>query len=790
MFRREQIGLGWLGAMYAGEDVQGRHFRMIPLRRMNSALRDELQIRHRLLSGCSIPQAIPNMGIQIIHGTPYWLGAWKTGVQLSVVMQSSFDLYGNNEIPVSSVLYSIIESLIGAAQKGVVHGDLQPSCLWLTIDGVVWLDGYGQRESSEIPHRFSDMIYVAPEGSASSAGDVYSLGVILLELFLHRKPELYLEDASSHQKQVREYLQQCTAHPNLLQLVAKMLHYEAHKRPSLLEIVKHLRVSQASKMLETWLRRQYPSLYSTNTPEKMIPQPLSISESVPKPISLAKDVRSTQEVTEKEESGDIDFSIDFSDLGMIDLLGEYKFSPILEKDVEVVSNRASVLSATAKPQPSMPVAPIVDPIRHIFDEDAFWDKTQELPPAKVSMHHIVEAVCDTDEVEIDEDITLRMEDTVLEEKSEPALLEDSESTQALQMFQSFEEDFFTEDKTQQLFERASDDSVSNRAVEEVVVVPQNPWLIRVVFIGVGLLLMYVLYAMVFVDDVDFVKMDGVQLQQPTPVPEEVVVNQEAPAPITDTTLANNPLIATTNTPVPENTESVQTEETNSPSTDSVTTQEQKVEDITATKMDTQPKLPTPTTSVEKTASSQTNVVPPTPKSVVKETTSSSKSTEKKSSADPKNTKSVMNEAQKKKETNTTENPWGVDSQNSTNTANASVWDNSASKKSTNEAKKSTQEAPVMEDIWGASAPVESTPTKPPVPVKQYGTVIAVGDATKIRLHKDGQNYSAGKLETGTYQVYATFAGFGETKVGQVTVVFQQKNTISCDSTFVNCKITP
>lgn len=788
MFRREQIGLGWLGPMYAGEDIQGRNFRMIPLRRMNATLRDEIQIRHRLLSGCSIPQAIPSMGIHIIHGTPYWLGAWKTGVQLSVVMQSPLDAHGTNKVPVAAILYSVIESLIGAAQKGVVHGDLQPSCVWLTTDGTVWLDGYGQKESAEIPHRFSNMLYVAPEGSASSSCDVYALGVILLELFLHRKPELYVEDAISHQKQVREYIQQCTESTSLLQIVARMLSYDANQRPSLLEIVKSLRVLHASKTIETWLRQQYPSLYKSNIPEKMIPQAQPMAESLPRPTQVPQQ-KATQEVTEKEESGDIDFSIDFSDLGMVDLLGEYKFSPILEKDVEVVSSQKTVSQVSAnspakptvKSKPSSTVAPMIDPIRHIFDEDAFLDQTQEIAPARVSMHHIVESTHDTEEINIEDDITLRIEDTVLDEKSGSIPpIEDSESTQALQMFHSIEEDFFTEDKTQQLFERSADASIATHTAQVQIDEPQNPWLIRAALICVGLFIMYTLYVLVFVQDVDFVKKDGVEVQPstsvvptpvvPTPLGKEPVVHPEPQ--VTDATAESS--AANTITDTPTNTpQEPPTEET-------VTTEQPTAQTIA-------PKIEPPPPTIEKPKPIQSTPVQTTTKPT--QSTVSSKPTEKKNTEPkPKTTTAQTTTAQSKANT-TTENPWTANSRDN-DRPSASVWDTTPPKNTTNEPKKSTstQDAPVMEDIWGASAPVETKPPTPPV--KQYGTVIAVGDASKIRLHKEGQNYSAGKLETGEYQVYATFAGFGETKVGQVTVVSQQKSTITCDSTFVNCKITP
>ena len=182
--RRERIGVGWAGTLYSGEDANGRAVRLIPLKHCAVALREEIRDRHNLLTSRFVPRALPSLGIHVIDEIPYWIGGWRNGVPLTVVL-------AEHRLPpklIMAIGQQIAVALFEALQVGVVHGDLHPSAIWLASNGEVWIDGFGRQSSSSPPLRTSPLAYVAPDGSASSANDVYSLGAILLQLFVGSEP--------------------------------------------------------------------------------------------------------------------------------------------------------------------------------------------------------------------------------------------------------------------------------------------------------------------------------------------------------------------------------------------------------------------------------------------------------------------------------------------------------------------------------------------------------------------------------------------------------------------------
>jgi serine/threonine protein kinase len=109
----------------------------------------------------------------------------------------------------------VAQALDYAHQKGVVHRDIKPANLMLDSNGTVWVTDFGlaKTESSNLT-RTGDVVgtlrYMAPErfsGKCNAVSDVYSLGMTLYELLVHRSAfasddPLSLIDSIKHQQPV------------------------------------------------------------------------------------------------------------------------------------------------------------------------------------------------------------------------------------------------------------------------------------------------------------------------------------------------------------------------------------------------------------------------------------------------------------------------------------------------------------------------------------------------------------------------------------------------------------
>jgi len=266
--------MGWAGPIYSGEDANGRVVRLIPLKHLSLLMREDIRDRHHLLTTRLVERALPSFGIHVIDGIPYWIGGWRNGVPLTVIL-------GEKKLPPSLVMaigQQIATSLFKASQLGVVHSDLQPSAIWLASNGEVWIDGFGRKESKDIPLRTSSIPYVSPEGTASSAGDIYSLGTILLQMFLRTVPPVAEIDEKQHANQMKLLKGQLLSKGLPMVLVERVLSlvvFEPSKRPSIKTLRKKWDLSSPESMLRPWLIKHYPQIIQSGSPEDKVAQPIS-----------------------------------------------------------------------------------------------------------------------------------------------------------------------------------------------------------------------------------------------------------------------------------------------------------------------------------------------------------------------------------------------------------------------------------------------------------------------------------------------------------------------------------
>jgi serine/threonine protein kinase len=129
---------------------------------------------------------------------------------------------------------------------GLLHRDLKPSNILLTRNGEVKVVDFGGaradfegRRAKTVNVTLGSPGYMAPErfgGHDGPAGDVYALGVVLLELVTGQRFGPTTGRASAHRDKVDAALRSAGLQPELDALVRSLLAFEADERPSAREL--------------------------------------------------------------------------------------------------------------------------------------------------------------------------------------------------------------------------------------------------------------------------------------------------------------------------------------------------------------------------------------------------------------------------------------------------------------------------------------------------------------------------------------------------------------------------
>jgi tRNA A-37 threonylcarbamoyl transferase component Bud32 len=139
----------------------------------------------------------------------------------------------------------------------LVHRDIKPSNLQVTRAGEVKLLDFGVaradfdgREAETHNHLVGSLSYMSPERLDfvhGPEGDVYSLGVVLAEVLLGRRPERTSADRARHQAFLASLgeqlaaLHQETSSSGVVDLIRDLLAYEAGDRPAAREVERRCR---------------------------------------------------------------------------------------------------------------------------------------------------------------------------------------------------------------------------------------------------------------------------------------------------------------------------------------------------------------------------------------------------------------------------------------------------------------------------------------------------------------------------------------------------------------------
>ena len=196
-----ELGVGGMGAVFLGERCDGQFEQRVALKVARLGLASDEAIRRflderrilaglehaqiaRLLDGGVTPEGLPFFAMEYVEGAP--IGDYCDARGLS--LRQRIELF-----------LGVCAAVDHAHRRLVVHRDLKPSNILVTASGDVKLLDFGiarlldaDEEGTRTLERHLTPAYAAPEQirgeRATTATDVWALGVVLYELLVGRRP--------------------------------------------------------------------------------------------------------------------------------------------------------------------------------------------------------------------------------------------------------------------------------------------------------------------------------------------------------------------------------------------------------------------------------------------------------------------------------------------------------------------------------------------------------------------------------------------------------------------------
>ncbi len=134
-------------------------------------------------------------------GRPYFVMEFIQGHDLSEIMQEN-ELSPDKKI---NLILQICKGIACAHKNGVIHRDIKPANILIDADGhvhildfgIAWLAASGRPENIlGTPDYMSPEQFTAPE-TVSYLSDIYSLGVLMYQLFTNELPTAYFDNLSA-----------------------------------------------------------------------------------------------------------------------------------------------------------------------------------------------------------------------------------------------------------------------------------------------------------------------------------------------------------------------------------------------------------------------------------------------------------------------------------------------------------------------------------------------------------------------------------------------------------------
>jgi serine/threonine protein kinase len=195
------LGAGGMARVYRGVDTRLKRYVAIKVidfsHQHDTTYVTRFEREAQVIAQLSHPNVVPLYRYGEIDGFLYMVMQHIDGSDLHTVL-SGYQNDGEFMEPedVLHIIRDMCQALDYVHSKGVIHRDIKPSNILLDKDGRAFLSDFGLALDTEVGtlgEIFGSPQYISPEQTVSSAkaearSDLYSLGVILYEIFTGRLP--------------------------------------------------------------------------------------------------------------------------------------------------------------------------------------------------------------------------------------------------------------------------------------------------------------------------------------------------------------------------------------------------------------------------------------------------------------------------------------------------------------------------------------------------------------------------------------------------------------------------
>lgn len=194
----EKIGEGGMAMVYKG--VQGSLGRQVAIKVLSRTLTDDPEVvelfnrESVIIARLNHPHIIHVIDRGIADGVPYFVMEFVEGTDLAKIIAGKKYDFGQKV----DAIIQMCKALAYAHRNGVIHLDIKPANILIDAEGNVKVADFGIAhlfggETTEDTPVMGTPSYMSPEqktgaSQVTMASDIYSLGVVMYELFTGRKP--------------------------------------------------------------------------------------------------------------------------------------------------------------------------------------------------------------------------------------------------------------------------------------------------------------------------------------------------------------------------------------------------------------------------------------------------------------------------------------------------------------------------------------------------------------------------------------------------------------------------